>query len=447
MIKCLNCLIVALILVIPIVIPEELMAQTAPQDAGYHPVVDVSQLPELEFSPGPGDDTARLQAMIVEASETRSGPVGRRRSGARIVVAPGSYELRGVELLSDVYIRFRPGVRITLASGTTTGNVFVLGGGISNVSLLTFGSSPTRMFAPATATSIDRPERYRAFSLGDVFNFEIVNFRVRSNLSRFSSISMSPDGGADGGVPTQGTIRRFRSEGNSAGFGAIQIHGCARMRFRDISSIGGVTLRLETGIENTAGITDLDARDIRCRNGRTGVLFSPHAIQSHNRIAISRVRTTNCAFAVEFNDGFVDRNSASMGPEFTSPGRFENVRVSNVQATFGDSPGASAYVRSRLLDLVPERFLPVLPDNALDFAEVANRAGNHFEARPIGVIYNRGGYPVTLSGLRSRGFPSDLEAPLISTLDTPVRNTTSADLISQGSMLLDELEELREMLP
>ena len=70
------------------------------------------------------------------------------------------------------------------------------------------------------------------------------------------------------------------------GGGAIEAHATNRIRFRTIRSVGGVTLRLETGIATFNGIQDRSARDIVNVNGRVAVLFQPHAVRSHNRVSV-----------------------------------------------------------------------------------------------------------------------------------------------------------------
>jgi len=297
-----------------------------------------------------------------------------RTNGGRIRIRRGSYQLTGVLLKSNVYIRFDSGVTIT--SGENRSAVFQLQGGIENVSLV----------GPANfnVLQIARQVRHRAFVCHGVTNFEISNFRINDNRSRFCSIIMSPmNEEVNGATPLDGTVENITIDRASGGFGGIQIHAAQSVDFSNIRCDGGVTLRFESGIENNTGIDNIDARVIRSTNGRAAALFQPHALD-HGTVSLRNVRSTGSAFAVIIRNGFVDQNSRENG--FTSAGSFERVTLRGVQATFG----------ARNAMLRPASF-PVIPA-ALSSTVRNLRSGDTIFGPSISAVFNTASYPVSFRG-------------------------------------------------
>ena len=413
----------------------------APRDVGYQQVLEPRTLPIITVGPGVGDDTERVQAAIDKASAMRTGAGGRLRGG-RVFLRNGRYYLAGVKLKSDVYLRFGRDVVIE-SRGARRGEesvVFTLASGISNVSVRGRSAEfPVRMVGPEIPTGLDPILRYNAFRLNDVSNFEIANVKVYNGLTFFSTMSMAPEGrDLDGKVPTGGTVENYNCLENPGGFGGIQVHACAGVLFNGISSDGGITLRLETGIESFAGITDVIARDIECTNGRSAISFSPHAVRSHNRIEIQGVRASGCGLAIEAHNGFVDRNSPTQFSQFSQPGRFRNVSISDVVAEFGNE--GRAVVNRQQLGLIPTNFLPVLPSNPLDFVDVRRRAGRTLEAIPIGIVLEPSDYSIGLDrgSVVGIGFPAEV-SPLIVNPSTPDRNPNVRSLRAELFALLNAL--------
>lgn len=419
------------------------LAQTEPRNPGYETPANFSQLPTLRFRPsaGRGSDTLRLIEMIEEAAGTRTRVPGPDIFGARIMFTNGTYRIRGIALESNVHLRFGRDVTLLLDESSVPGisgsTMFRLGGDIENVSIV--GNANTRrvrLVAPATPSDpLDPAERFRAVSVGDATNFLIRNLEIESRFSRFSSIFLAaeganPDESVDGPVPTQGEFSNVDSIGNNGGFGAIQMHAGRQIECNNIEAIGGVTLRLESGIANVTGIQDLSARNIRNVNGRCAVLFQPHSVRAHNRIRIRDVESTGSAFAIEFLNGFVSSRDRSLNrPEFTRPGRFRNLSVARVTANFGVA--GNAQIRPAHFRLVPGNTLPFLPDLG-DFIDGLRSNGDTIAGPPLAAIVDNAiDYTPSIvrSTVRSRGFPAGSRATIL-TRSTRDRNSEESSLRS-----------------
>ena len=434
------------------------VAQVAPINPGYSTPANFSRLPTINFTERPGNssDTRRLMAAIENANDRRTRlPGGGILQGARIVLRNGTYRLRGVRLQSNVHLRFGRDV-ILLADESSVAGVsddevamFLLAGGIRNVSIVgNANSRRVRIFGPSIPSDPLEIARFRAITVSGVDNFLISNLIVNNRFSRFSTIAVLNDGisfaqRVDGAVPTRGTFTNITASNNSGSFGAIQVHAASRVRFRNIRSIGGVTLRLESGIANVHGIQDLSASEIFNTRGRTAVLFQPHAVRSHNRISILDAESTGSAFAVEFLNGFVSsRDRALNRPEFTRPGRFNNVSVRRVTANFG-TPG-DAQLRFAHFRFLPQSALPFLP-NLNTFIRDFRVNGDTLPGTPLAAVLDEAtDYRPRLARatVQSVGFPSRLSQRIL-TRATPDRNTRANDLVLGYEALLEAVEAMR----
>jgi len=309
--------------------------------AQYRAVVsDVDALPQITLRERSGDRTEDFQNAVDAASARRSRIGGERVRGARIVVRPGTYNIEGtVQLKSNVYIRFSSGVVIERqTSSQRISTTFEMRNGVSNISVR--GPSPDdRVRFTAPVGSGEETLFWRGFGCHDVVNFEIANIDFEEDETAFSSIICSIEDSrfATAESPRRGSFRDLSTFGAAAGFGLVQVHSGERLRFDDVFSEGGCTLRLETGIESLRGIRNLRARNVENVRGRAGVLFSPHAVRNHRGVDIRGVRSFGTTFAIEIGRGFVDRDSASKG--FTRNGRFRDVTIRDVVADFESRRG------------------------------------------------------------------------------------------------------------
>ncbi len=427
------------------------LALASPGNVGYTRPARFTDLPVFRFYPSDdASDTQRLTDLINEVSNTlTTGPNGRQLNGGRIFITNGVYTLRQVELKSNVHLRFGQSVDILYDTAPTREfrgpDVFSLSGGVENVSIVGSGRNPLRIFGPPIPDSPFEGTRFRAVAITGATNFLIRNLFIDNAYSRFSTIFLGGEnaarGNVDGPFPNGGEISNIQSYNNSGGFGVVQMHAGARVKFQNVGGTGGVSLRFESGIATLHGVQDVAASDIWNVDGRAGVLFQPHAVTAHNRIDIRNVVTTGSAFSVEILGGFVSsRDRALNRPEFLQRGRFNNLSISNIEANYGS--GYLAQLRPNRLHTLPEEFLPAIPSFE-DFLFEYRFNDDTVSTTPVGAVYNEAlTYTPVIqeSSIRCNGFPPALGHATIKP-DTPARNSVSQDLARAFRALEREVEE------
>jgi hypothetical protein len=100
-----------------------------------------------------------------------------------------------------------------------------------------------------------------------------------------------------GGDPIDGELENIHSQRSPYGWGLTQISGGENLRFFDISSEGGVPLRLESLRDNWTPIDNLVADGVRCKNGHDAVHMNPHGAQ-HGKVTIQNVVADSCESAL-----------------------------------------------------------------------------------------------------------------------------------------------------
>jgi hypothetical protein len=111
-----------------------------------------------------------------------------------------------------------------------------------------------------------------------------------------------PAGRVNGGYnhPIDGELENIHSTRSPYGWGLTQISGGENLRFFNISSEGGVPLRLEN-YQNWTPIDNLVADGVRCKNGHDAVHMNPHGAQ-HRTVTIRNVVADSCESALSLKD-------------------------------------------------------------------------------------------------------------------------------------------------
>ena len=80
-------------------------------------------------------------------------------------------------------------------------------------------------------------------------------------------------------------------------YGTTQVQSAEDVRFENLDGTGGVTLRLETGIVNPGAIvTNIEARNIVCRDGHAAVMMEPHT-QKNGLVTVHNATSFGCSTA------------------------------------------------------------------------------------------------------------------------------------------------------
>ena len=171
------------------------------------------------------------------------------------------------------------------------------------------------------------PQESTGFRFRNVKHFSLKNMDCRSNNSNTSGgpptilrpclttlpldTSRLPSG--EYKAPYDGLFQNLHETQGAYGWGLTQISGGQDLTFKDISSDGGVALRLESFEATWTPIDDLYANDVTCTNGHEAVLLNPHnAIHGDFHITDVNANACEAAISVQANPA-----NGSYGPGST----------------------------------------------------------------------------------------------------------------------------------
>jgi hypothetical protein len=195
----------------------------------------------------------------------------------------------------------------------------------------------------------DAGQEATGFRYRNVQNFSLRNMTCIQNndnptqeapSSRRPCISFLPTNTTpNGGVynhPINGVIENAHSVQSPYGWGLTQISGGQHIDFLNISSEGGVALRLEN-FANATPIDDLFADGVTCKNGHNAVHVNPHEFDQHGSYHVQNVVADSCESAVMLH------NTANQAGSF-APSTISGVTViPGNQAQLRD-PGSGGFV-------------------------------------------------------------------------------------------------------
>jgi len=343
------CFVAAVVLVLMVTATSS--AQYTEPNSYLNPSVTVT-LGTAEYSTSLPNDTNVFQQAIDDVAAA---------GGGKVIVPRGTYEIATVHLKSNVHVVFDGhstiSINTTGISPTANLSLFQMGeaGRVDNVSVRSINS--------LTRFKLDRAvhRRVRAFRVADANNFLISNFDLADTRTSFSGISLgwesqfgdNPDGTAR--IATAGTVEHFRSSNAHYGYGAIQAQGSRSVLFKDIESIGGVALRLETGFKllNEAlargdrmesSIDNVTAEGLSSYQGQGALLFSPHGMHQGS-ISAQNVESFGSEYAVLVEDGSLHRFTAEEIIDLDlTEGTWESIAIDGVDATFTAGPIETRWV-------------------------------------------------------------------------------------------------------
>jgi hypothetical protein len=180
------------------------------------------------------------------------------------------------------------------------------------------------------------------FRVRSVKNFSIKNFDIHANNSNPASeppttlrpgVSFLPVGQTKIGTEWQhahnGLIENVHGSGYGKGWGITQLTGAEDVHFENISSEGGIALRLENFEGSATTIDDVTADGVTCLNGSAAVSMQPHNADDGN-VQVENVTANSCGDGISVFDDDV----------FPS-GNFDPSTINNVDV----NPGSTAQVR------------------------------------------------------------------------------------------------------
>lgn len=283
---------------------------------------------------GVTDDTAAFQRCVAAAV---------RRQGC-VVVPGGTYSVTGVHLnVSNIHLFIRAGATLQPPPRNTRGieGLLLIGSDVGaapahNVSILGVGGQ----FVLDCRQQAAIGQKIGAVRLtGNVRGFVVGNVRTKMaygavtphgkdlNTNALAMGNVMADGRSY--HPRDGHVFNITNSGSWGGYGLVQVQSAENVLFEHLDSKGGVTLRLETGVQAPGSfVGNITGRHITCRDGSSAFLASPHA-QQNGDFYVYDLRSYGCFFGANLVPGYIQNNA-------TVPGFFGNGSVvDGVQATFG----------------------------------------------------------------------------------------------------------------
>ncbi|WP_017930701.1 glycoside hydrolase family protein [Robiginitomaculum antarcticum] len=292
----------------------------------------------------------------------RAIDVVNQKGGGQVIVPAGQYQIFNVDLKSGVHVMFEPGV--TLVPGNGRGaNLFNCGNSGSAVSDVALVGPAERFTVDFTGDNVT-PEvtKLRVIGVGDCDGFRFENFNVIDNYTVFSSLIFGWDGhsGERAKHGRNGNVENITATNAHYGYGAIQAHSGENIIFRNIKSVGGVAVRLETGLipmnkAQVGGLNDILVEGAYSQSGQAALMFQPHTMQ-HGSIVAQNIVSDGSEYAVSIAAPFVSRTRYT-SEDNLKPGKYDSLIIDNVKSTYTDGPIITRYTH---LKYYPEALHPMI---------------------------------------------------------------------------------------
>src|SRR5215216_3928208 len=248
---------------------------------------------------GTSNDTAAFERAMAEAA---------RVGGVVYVPAPGNYRIANVNPPSNTRLQVQAGASLK-KYGSTNGPLFNVAGPnettfVNNVHIEGVGGTfNIDLYDAGGDTAGIRYRNVRNFSLRNMICIQNNDNPTQEDpSSRKPCISFLPQpAGPVNGVynhPIDGVLENIHSIRSPYGWGLTQITGGDNLRVFNISSEGGVPLRLENFQSNWTPMSNIVADGVRCKNGHDAVHMNPHGATHTGPITIKNVVADSCESAL-----------------------------------------------------------------------------------------------------------------------------------------------------
>ncbi|MBD0401968.1 hypothetical protein [Flammeovirga sp. EKP202] len=349
----------------------------------FVPMLLFSQIPEIEKRSdvgyqGPSSteiDTLPVVAIIQPSGNAESDIHNFQKAidkaskikGGRIIVEQGNYQLKDVQLKSNVHIRCKEGVvlmpRLDIESKSQL--IFSVGRfaneDIKNVTFIGEGDLSNR---PQFYYDRSIAVKCRSFTIGKVTNLYLENFSVFDDQTIFSTISlnMRKKGTSKNDRPKNITVKDVSIYNASYGYGLVQGNTGENVWLKNLQSVGGVTARIEThtGREHNVGVDNVVIEDVVCTQGKAAVTLQPHVVDN-GIVTVNGAKAIRCEWGVMIKDGFIskklDPNKEWHNGSFAKGSSIKNVTMIHGDATT-ISRQSKVYIPDSLLPFYKEESSP-----------------------------------------------------------------------------------------
>ena len=248
---------------------------------------------------GTSNDTAAFEKAMAEAARVR---------GVVYVPAPGNYRIANVHPPSNTRLQVQAGASLK-KYGSDNGPLFNVEGPnettfVNNVHIEGVGGTFTiDLYDAGSDTAGIRYRNVRNFSLRNMICIQNNDNPTQEDpSSRKPCISFLPQpAGPVNGVynhAIDGVLENIHSRRSPYSWGLTQITGGENLRFFNISSEGGVPLRLENYSNNWTPMSNIVADGVTCKNGHDAVHMNPHGATHTGPITIKNVVADSCKSAL-----------------------------------------------------------------------------------------------------------------------------------------------------
>lgn len=304
------------------------------------------------------DDSEKLQRAIDDAYAM---------GGGKIVIPEGDYSFADINIKSNIHLSISSSavIRPTELSENIDKNytIFIAQSEsvdpIENFSITSYGGGS---FVFDLRELSDGYENIRCIHLYNVYNFEIENVCIEDRETVYAAIAFSGEN-FDNVIygPRKGVIQNVENYNSIYGYGLIQIQYGQDLLFKNIYSLGGVTLRFEshtTSYYETSCIdyiTRVVARDVVCECGHAAVMLSPHFIKN-GWVDIRGIEGVDCESTLLIESGFVTTEQEEMGLSagyFSCESKFRDISAQFSATEAQVHPKHFVYMVDELTYLLP----------------------------------------------------------------------------------------------
>lgn len=249
------------------------------------------------------NDTIALQAAIDDMTLLPNG--------GKVTIPAGTFYLDTVLMKSNVHLEIDSGATLVAAS---EGIMFRMGLAAKGADALTTITN-TSIRGVGGRYTVDgswiAPSNKFSFVIcNNVDNFMVSDFYMIDNYTVFSAIMTSMATHDDQYfVARNGVMKNCHMINAHFGYGMVQAWAGHNMLYKDLSGVGGITLRCETGLNSLMTAPDyvnLDnayGRNISVTNGHGGVMLGAHG-RPNGHVDVDGVVAVSTLFAAAVGDGY-----------------------------------------------------------------------------------------------------------------------------------------------
>ncbi len=284
-------------------------------------VTDFGASPNTSFISS-GSFQQAIDQAAAHATATKPGIVS---------VPAGTYTVANLRMRNNVWVQISSKATLRLG-GSVSENSAVFSMGTPGKAFLT-NARITGVGGSFTMDLSHSPNRYvNGIQVRNVRNFQIANMVAIQNdanprgapstyggVITFHSVPGSRSGGPYYD-PQDGTITNIVTQHSPYAFGAVVLGSGTGLKFSNITSNGGVPLKIETDQHIPGRVASITASGIHCAHGHSGLMLTPHG-QDNTGVHVTTVTANSCESGL--------RLGQSTGGSFTSSS------VSGVQVTAG----------------------------------------------------------------------------------------------------------------